>query len=48
MVNGGNDVEFEFSITCGLEHSCVDLDLLDSRAVQFLQRRDDSGFLART
>lgn len=33
---------------CRLEHSCINLDLLNTRSKQRLQRRRDSRLLART
>lgn len=46
VVDGGDDVEFKLAVACRLEHSRVDLDLLDSRSVQFFQCRNDTCFLA--
>lgn len=47
VVDGRDDVELQFPVTRRLEDSSVDLDLLDSGAVQFLQCCDYAGFLAR-
>lgn len=46
MVYRGYNVEFEFPVTRGLEDSCVDLDLLNSRAVEFFEGRNNPSFLA--
>ena len=46
MVYRGDNIEFEFPVTRGLEDSCVDLDLLDSGAVEFFESRDNPRFLA--
>ena len=46
VVDGGDDVELELPAAAGLEDAGVDLDLLDARPVQLLQRRHDAGLLA--
>lgn len=47
VVDRGDDVEIELAVAGRLEDSGVDLDLFDSRTEEFLEGRDDAGFLAR-
>lgn len=46
MVDRGDDVELEFLVRGGLEDTRIDFDLLNSRAVEFFESCDNSGFLA--
>jgi hypothetical protein len=46
VVDGGDDVEFEFAVAGRLEDARVDLDLLDSGAVQFFERGYDASLLS--
>lgn len=47
MVDAGDDVELEFAgARGGLEGASIDLDLLDTGAVEGTQRGEDAGFLA--
>lgn len=46
MVYRRYNVELEFPVARGLENSCVDLDLLDSGAVEFFESRNNPSFLA--
>jgi hypothetical protein len=45
VVYGGDDIEFEFAIRGCLEHARIDLDLLDTGAVELLERCDDACLL---
>ena len=48
MVNGGNDVELEFAVGCGLEDARIDLDFLDTGAVELFEGCDDTCLLSGT
>lgn len=46
VVNGSDDVKLELAVGRGLEHSSIDLDLLDTRTVKLLQSSYDTGLLS--
>lgn len=46
MVYGRDDVEFELSVCSGLENAGVDFDLLDTRAIELLERCNNASLLA--
>ena len=46
VVDGGDNVELEFAVAARLKHTRIDLDLLDARAVQLLERSDNPRLLA--
>ncbi len=46
MVYRGYNVEFEFSIRCCLEYTCVNLDLLNTRSVELFECSDDTCLLS--
>lgn len=46
VIDGCDDVEFEFAVRGRLEDSRVDFDLLDAGAVEGAEGGDDTGFLA--
>lgn len=46
MIYGGDNVEFELAVRCGLEDTRIDLDLFDTRAIEFFEGCDDARFLA--
>jgi len=46
VVDGRNNVELEFAIGTGGEHSGVDFDFLHAGAVQFFERGDYASLLA--
>ena len=46
VVYGCDDVEFELAVRGRLEDAGVDLDLLDTRAVEFFERCNDTRLLA--
>ncbi len=45
MVDGSDDVEFQFSVRGCLEHAGINFNLFDAWAVEFFQGCDDAGFL---
>lgn len=46
MVDGSDDVEFEFAVAAGLENAGVNFDLFDAGAVELPEGGEDAGFLA--
>lgn len=46
VVDGGDDVEFDFAVGGGLEDARVDFDLFDAGAVELLEGGDDTGLFA--
>jgi hypothetical protein len=46
VIDGCDNIEFEFPVRRSLEDACVDFDLFDSGAIEFFERRDDARFLA--
>jgi hypothetical protein len=46
VVYRGDNVELELAVRRGLEDASVDLDLLDTWAIELFQGCDDAGFLA--
>jgi len=48
VVDGGNNVEFEFTVRGGLEDTRIDLDLLDTGTVEFFESGNNARFLACT
>lgn len=44
VIDGGDDVEFNFAVGGGLEDSGVDFDFLDAGPVEFFEGGDDAGF----
>jgi hypothetical protein len=48
VVYGCYNVEFEFAIGSGLENARVDLDLFDTRAIEFFEGCDDASLFAGT
>lgn len=48
MVYGGDDIEFELAVGGSLEDACVDLDLFDTRTVEFFEGCDDACLLSST
>ncbi len=46
MVDGGDDVEFEFAVGGRLKDAGVDFDFFDTGAVEGAEGGDDAGFFA--
>ena len=46
MIDGSDDVEFEFAVGGCLEDTGVDFDLLDARAVEGAEGGDNAGLFA--
>lgn len=46
MIDGSDNVEFEFTVRGGLEDTCINLDLFDTRAVEFFESCNNARLLA--
>lgn len=46
MINGGNDVKFQFAVRRRLEDARVDFDLFDTRTVELFEGCDNPRLLA--